>query len=73
MAMGRTGVITEHERFRRLLGLSVTEQARRTEFSHAYVSMVEGGQVRASARYRAAASRVLGVPESALFPELGHV
>lgn len=71
--MPRAGVITEHERIRRLRHLSVTEHARRSGFSHGYVSMVEGGQVRPSARYRAAAARVLSVPESALFPETSDV
>lgn len=71
--MAKVGQITEHERLRRLRGLSVTEQARETGFSHAYVSMVEGGQLKASERYRAAAARVLRVPEATLFPEADRV
>lgn len=67
--MAKVGQITEHERLRRLRGLSVTDMARETGFSHGYVSMVEGGQERGSARYRAAATRVLGVPEGMVFPE----
>jgi transcriptional regulator with XRE-family HTH domain len=66
--MGRTGTITEHERIRRLRRLLVTEQASRTGFSHGYVSMVESGKIRPSARYRAAAAKALDVPESILFP-----
>jgi transcriptional regulator with XRE-family HTH domain len=67
--MARTGTITEHEKIRRLRGHSVTHLARLTGFSHGYVSMVEGGQVRPSARYRSAAASALEVPESILFPD----
>jgi excisionase family DNA binding protein len=68
--MAKTGAITEHERIRRLRGHSVTGLARKTGFSHAYVSMVESRQVRPSARYRAAATKALGVPESLIFPQV---
>jgi transcriptional regulator with XRE-family HTH domain len=67
--VSRAGTISEHERIRRLRGISVTEQGRRTGYSHGYISMVESGKVRPSARYRAAAAKVLGLPESAVFPE----
>jgi hypothetical protein len=36
-------------------------------FSHAYVSRVEGGTLKPSARYRAAVSALLGVPERLIF------
>lgn len=67
VARGR--IITQHEKIRRLSGLSVTTLAGRTGFSHPYVSMVEGCRTRPSARYRAAAAEALDVPESVLFPE----
>jgi transcriptional regulator with XRE-family HTH domain len=71
--MARTGTITEHERIRRLEGRSVTGMAEATGFSHALVSMVEARTVKPSARYRAAACRVLGVPELVLFPEQADI
>lgn len=67
--MAKVGQVTEHERLRRLRGLSVSEMAVRTAFSHSYVSQVEGGHLPPSDRYQAAAARVLGVPVEAVFPE----
>jgi ribosome-binding protein aMBF1 (putative translation factor) len=67
--VAKTGEITEQERLRRRAGLSVTELARRAGFSHAYVSRVEAGHLRPSARYRQAVAAVLGVPEGVVFPE----
>jgi transcriptional regulator with XRE-family HTH domain len=67
--MPRTTAVTEHERLRRLTGRSVTGMAEATGFSHALISMIEAGTVKPSARYRAAACRVLGVPERVLFPD----
>lgn len=67
--MAKVGQITEHERMRRLRGVSVMEQARGTGYSHSYVSQVEGGKLRPSGAYKAAASRFLRVPQDVLFPE----
>jgi transcriptional regulator with XRE-family HTH domain len=67
--VARIGPITEHERLRRLIGLSVTGLADRMGYSHGYISMVEAGHSRPSARYRRAAALALGVPEMVLFPE----
>jgi transcriptional regulator with XRE-family HTH domain len=62
-------IITRHEQLRRGAGLGVTELARRIGFDHAVVSRVEGGQTRPSARYRAAVSEILGLPEVFIFEE----
>lgn len=59
--------ITAHEEIRRRCGRSVTELARETGFSHAYVSRVEGGNLRPSPRYRAEVAQALGVPEELIF------
>lgn len=63
--------ISEHERFRRQLGLSVTGVAERVPCSHAYVSRIEGGLIPASARYRKAVAKLFGVSEALLFDEDG--
>lgn len=63
-------VITPHEQLRRQAGYTVTGLARAIEFDHAYVSRVEGLQVKPSARYRRAVAEVLGVAEQLLFPEV---
>lgn len=47
----------------------MTGLARALGFSHAYVSYVEGGSRKPSARYRKAVSELLGVPESLIFAE----
>jgi transcriptional regulator with XRE-family HTH domain len=60
-------VISTHEEFRRRRGFTVTELARAIDFSHAYVSRVEGGDLRPSARYRAAVAKALRVPEDVVF------
>jgi transcriptional regulator with XRE-family HTH domain len=70
--VAKVGQITEHERLRRLRGLSVTGMAVETAFSHSYVSQVEGGHLPPSDRYRAAAARVLGIPVEALFSEVAR-
>lgn len=67
--MAKIGEVSEGERQRRRRGLSVTELARRAGFSHSYVSQVEGGSMKASARYREAVARVLELPEAVVFPE----
>jgi transcriptional regulator with XRE-family HTH domain len=68
----KLGEVSEHERIRRRRGLSVTVMAALTGVSHAYVSQIETGRARASAKYRAAAAAALGVPENVLFPENGR-
>jgi predicted transcriptional regulator len=60
-------VITNHEAMRRRCGFSVTELARQTGYSHAYVSRVEGGHLRPSRRYKREVSRVLRLPEPIIF------
>ena len=65
--------ITRHEELRRATGLGVTAMAKRAGFSHGYVSQIEGGITRPSARYRRAAARVLAVPEAVLFDEDGRL
>ena len=67
--MAKVGEITEQERLRRRAGLSVTELAQRAGFSHSYVSLVEAGRLRPSARYRSAVAKVLRVPEAVVFAE----
>lgn len=61
--------ISTHEEIRRRYGYRVTDLARAVGFSHAYVSRVEGGDLRPSARYKAAVASVLSVPEAVLFPD----
>lgn len=69
MTSRRRPVITRHEELRRRAGYSTTGLARALGFDHAYVSRVEGGQVRPSARYRRAYTDLLGVPEHLVFGE----
>jgi transcriptional regulator with XRE-family HTH domain len=59
--------ISKHEEIRRLRGFTVSALAEEIGFSHSYVSLVEGGLEKPSARYRKAAARVLGVPEDLIF------
>jgi DNA-binding XRE family transcriptional regulator len=66
MAVRRT--ISRHEELRRQSGLTVTGLARKAGFSHAYVSLVEGGRISPSAKYRKRVARCLRVPEELLFP-----
>ena len=56
--------ITKHEQFRRLGGYTVTSLAAAVGVSHTYVSRIEGQHVPASARYRKAVARLLGVHEA---------
>ena len=60
-------VVTQHELMRRQRGFTVTRLAAGMDVSHAYVSRIEGQQIPASARYRAAVARLLGVSEGSLF------
>jgi transcriptional regulator with XRE-family HTH domain len=64
--------ISRHEELRRQFGFTVTELADRVEFSHAYVSMVEGGTRKPSPRYRRKVAECLEIPEARIFPELEH-
>lgn len=59
--------ITAHEEIRRRCGYGVVQLARAAGFSHTYVSLVEAGRLRPSARYRAAVARALGVPPELIF------
>ncbi len=61
--------ISRHEEIRRRRGFNVTGLAAAAEFSRTYVSRVEGGTLKPSARYRAAVSAALGVPEDLIFDE----
>jgi transcriptional regulator with XRE-family HTH domain len=60
--------ISEHERYRRLRGLTITELGRRIGRSRTYVSRVEGGYEKPSAGYRADVARALRVDEKLVFP-----
>ena len=70
MPTASRSVITPHEQLRRQAGYTGTGLARAIGFEHAYVSRVEGRQIRPSARYRRAVAGVLGVAEQLLFPEV---
>jgi len=70
MPTASRSVITPHEQLRRQAGYTVTGLARAIGFDHAYVSRVEGQQVKPSARYRRAAANALGVSERILFGEV---
>ena len=59
--------ISRHEHVRRARGFTVTRLAQEIGVSHSYVSLVEGGLEKPSARYREAASAVLGVPQDLIF------
>jgi transcriptional regulator with XRE-family HTH domain len=52
---------------RRRRGFSVTGLALATGFSHAYVSRLEGGDLRPSSRYRRAVAKALALPEDVIF------
>lgn len=59
--------ITAHERLRRKAGYSSTELAKALGVSQAYISRVEGGSLRPSARYREAVAALWGVPVEEIF------
>ncbi len=64
--------ITEHERHRRAMGLSLTAMSRVAEHAdHSYLSQIERGTTSASKRYRKIAARLLQVAEGELFDEDG--
>jgi transcriptional regulator with XRE-family HTH domain len=63
--------ISTHEEIRRRSGLTQAELASRAGYSRAYLSRVEIGDAKPSARYRAAIARVLRVPQELIFtPEM---
>ena len=64
--------ITEHERLRRRSGRTVTGLAREMNYSHTYVSRVEGGEIPASPAYRAKYENIVGVPEDWAFNDDGY-
>jgi transcriptional regulator with XRE-family HTH domain len=61
--------VSEHERYRRLRGYSITSLAAAIGRSRLWVSRIENGHVRPSASYRRDVARVLDVPEDLIFPE----
>lgn len=65
MAVKQT--VSEHERFRRLRGFSITGLATAIGRSRSYVSRIEGGYEKPSALYRRDVARVLGVDEALIF------
>lgn len=64
----RAKPITEHERYRRQRGLTITELAAAIGISRPYVSRVENGSAKPSASYRRKVARALGVDETCIFP-----
>jgi transcriptional regulator with XRE-family HTH domain len=60
--------ISRHEEIRRRCGLTQAELAARAGYARAYVSRVEIGDAKPSARYRAAIAKALHVPEALIFP-----
>jgi transcriptional regulator with XRE-family HTH domain len=63
--------ISAHEEIRRRSGLTQAELASRAGYARSYISRVEGGDAKPSARYRAAIARELRVPEDLIFtPEM---
>jgi transcriptional regulator with XRE-family HTH domain len=66
--------ITPHEEIRRRCGFGVVALAQAVSYSHTYVSLVEAGRLKPSAKYRAAVSAALHVPEEVIFgAEREHV
>jgi transcriptional regulator with XRE-family HTH domain len=61
--------ITPHEEIRRRCGFGVVQLAHAAGYSHTYVSLVEAGELKPSAKYRAAVAGVLQVPEALIFGE----
>jgi transcriptional regulator with XRE-family HTH domain len=59
--------VTEHERFRRLRGHSITSLADAIGRSRIWVSRIENGHERPSPSYRRDVAHVLGVPEDLIF------
>ena len=67
MAVKQT--ISEHERYRRARGFSITSLAKAIDRSRVHVSRIENGHEQPSAAYRRDVARVLGVPEELIFGE----
>lgn len=65
--------ISQHEILRRQRGYLLTQMAKALNVSHPYVSLIEGRQKQASARYRSAVATLLKVPEDVIFDEDGWV
>jgi len=65
VAVRRT--VSAHEQIRRRAGLTITALAERSGYSRPYVSLVEGGLQKPSARYRATIAKALDVPEELIF------
>jgi transcriptional regulator with XRE-family HTH domain len=59
--------ISEHERYRRLRGHSITSLAAAIGRSRLWVSRIENGHEQPSAGYRRDVARVLEVPEDLIF------
>jgi transcriptional regulator with XRE-family HTH domain len=59
--------VSEHERYRRLRGYSITSLAAAIGRSRLWVSRVENGHERPSAGYRRDVARVLDVSEDLIF------
>ena len=60
-------LISEHERYRRLRGLTITALAEAVGRSRPFVSRVENGHERPSPGYRRDVAEALGVPEELIF------
>lgn len=65
--------ISRHEELRRQAGLLTTQLADKLDFSHAYVSLIEAGEKKASPRYRDAFSDLVGARADFIFDEAGWV
>jgi transcriptional regulator with XRE-family HTH domain len=66
-------VITEHERYRRMRGYTITSLAAAIGRHRVWVSRIENGHERASASYRRDVARVLRIPEDLIFTDDGRV
>lgn len=65
--MSAQRTITEHERYRRLRGHSITSLADAIGRSRVWVSRIENGHERPSRGYRRAVARALGIDEELIF------
>jgi DNA-binding XRE family transcriptional regulator len=59
--------VSEHERYRRLRGYSITGLAKAIGRSRLWVSRIENGHEQPSAGYRRDVAKVLDVPEELIF------
>ena len=60
--------VSEHERYRRLRGYSITSLAAAIGRSRLWVSRIENGHETPSAKYRRDVAKALDVPEELIFP-----